>query len=110
MPGTPITFEADTMGAGTDEITFIWDWGDTTNVTEKTYYYDDSIPDDPLPSPYEPYFGGTLPPIYVTDTQTHVYSTPGTYTVTLTVIDDDGGTDITTLTISVNGGLYCPKD
>jgi hypothetical protein len=108
IPGEPITFVAEAMDAGTDDLTFLWDFGDGSSVMETTYYYDNTLPNDPLPSPYEPYFGGTMPPIYVTDTQTHTYASPGTYTVTLTVLDDDGGANTTTMTVVVNGGLYCP--
>jgi hypothetical protein len=107
--GAPITFVGTATDEGTDDLTFVWDWGDGSGITAVTHYYDPTrVPqDDPLPSPYEPYFGGTVPPLSVTDTQSHTYAAPGTYTVTLTVTDDDGGSTSTTLTVTVDGGSYC---
>lgn len=109
--GAPITFVGSATDPGSDDLTFTWDWGDGSPVTTTTFYYDPARipPDDPYPSPYEPYYGGAMPPITVTDTQTHTYSTAGTYVVTLTVTDDDGGVTSTTMTITVGEGNICPK-
>ncbi|MFQ6107325.1 MAG: PKD domain-containing protein [Thermoplasmata archaeon] len=111
LSGAPLTFVGTATDPGSDDLTFTWDWGDGSNVTTTTYYYDPSRipPDDPLPSPYEPYFGGTTPPLLVEDTQTHAYGAPGTYVVTLTVTDDDGDSTTVTTTITVGEGNMCPK-
>ncbi|MEE8183331.1 MAG: PKD domain-containing protein, partial [Thermoplasmata archaeon] len=110
LVGAPLTFVGSATDPGSDDLTFTWNWGDGSNVTTTTYYYDPSRvpPNDPDPSPYEPYFGGTTPPLNVQDTQTHAYSSPGTYVVTLTVTDDDGGSATVTTTITVGEGDICP--
>ncbi|MFQ5911246.1 MAG: PKD domain-containing protein, partial [Thermoplasmata archaeon] len=111
LVGTPLTFVASATDPGSDDLTFTWDWGDGSNVTTTTYFYDPSRipPNDPYPSPYEPYFGGTTPPLSVQDTQTHSYNAPGTYVITLTVTDDDGDSTTVTTTITVGEGNICPK-
>jgi hypothetical protein len=111
LVGAPLTFVGTATDPGTDDLTFTWDWGDGSNVTTTTYYYDPARvpPEDPYPSPYEPYYGGTTPPLTVQDTQTHAYGAPGTYVVTLTVTDDDGGTTTVTTTITVGEDDICPK-
>lgn len=110
LVGAPLTFVGSATDPGSDDLTFTWNWGDGSNVTTTTYYYDPSRvpPNDPDSSPYEPYFGGTTPPLNVQDTQTHTYSSPGTYVVTLTVTDDDGGSATVTTTITVGEGDICP--
>jgi len=64
-------FTALTTDPGSDDLTFTWDWGDGTDDTT-TYFQ----------------IG-------------HIYSVPGTYTVTLTVEDDDGEVDTATFEIKV---------
>jgi PKD repeat protein len=46
-------------------------------------------------------FGDATPVVTGTLTPTHVFATAGIYTVTLTVTDDDGGTDSDTLSVEV---------
>ena len=70
--GSPITASADFTDLGTlDTHTAVWDWGDGTT-----------------PGTVVESLGSGL----VTDT--HTYTTPGVYTISLTVTDDDGGSGI----------------
>jgi hypothetical protein len=82
--GHEITFEADASDVGSDDLTFTWDWDDSTPDTVTTYYNDGMSP-DPYPSP-----GGTFP-ISQHDEQGHIFTASGNYNVQLTVTDDDIG-------------------
>lgn len=87
-----LDFEATATDPGSDDLTFVWDWGDTTSDT--TIYYNDGVGPDPYPSP-------EVNPMNVTDAVSHVYVASGDYTMTLTVTDDDGGVDTFTQPIHV---------
>ncbi|MCK4457487.1 MAG: PKD domain-containing protein [Thermoplasmata archaeon] len=90
--GHNITFIATASDAGSDDLTFTWDWGDG-NTTENVYY-NDGVGPDPYPSP-------EVNPITVTDTVQYSFATSGTHTITLTVTDDDGGTETLVLVLSL---------
>ena len=91
--GFPIRFDAHASDPGSDDLTFSWSWGDGSAETVRTYFNDGLAPDT-YPSP-------DVNPISVTDIETHVFASRGTFTVTLVVSDDDGGTTTTSATVTL---------
>jgi hypothetical protein len=88
--GHVITFEASTYDPGTDDVTFIWEWGDgTANESFLFTYRSGNVP-DPYPSPYDK-DQGTYPVNIVRAKFYHTYTYEGDFLVTLTVVDDDKG-------------------
>jgi uncharacterized repeat protein (TIGR01451 family) len=88
-----VTLSATATDQGSDDLTFTWDWGDGTSDTV-TIYYNNGVGPDPYPSP-------DINPMDITDTVSHTYGDDGTFTVTLTVEDDDGGVTVVTTTVTV---------
>jgi hypothetical protein len=70
----PIIFTGIATDPGSDDLTFVWDWGDGSDVTESFY------PNSLLTYPVE-----------IEETINHRYTSYGDFSVTLTVMDDDGG-------------------
>ena len=95
----PANFTGSSYDPGADDLTFTWIWGDGTPNTV-TFY-----PNSALLSPTGavPPGGSLVFPVEITETVTHVYTEPGEYVVTLIVEDDDGGSSIATLAITVWG-------
>jgi len=86
-----ITFRASLHDAGSDDLTATWDFGDGTSVQE-TFWNDGLGPDPPQSQ------GGNAP-FDVTAVVVHGYCPGGSFTVTLTVRDDDGGVTQATLSL-----------
>ncbi len=80
----------DVADPGSDDILISIDWGDGT--IESRSYFADGFGPDPFPSP-----GGR--PVSLTDLAVHEYVAAGTYLVTLTVADDDGGITVLSFTV-----------
>jgi hypothetical protein len=78
-----LILEATAFDPGADDLTFHWDFGDGTNIT--------NIYSNP---------NGTYP-VEITDTITHAFPGSGTFTIALTVEDDDGGIVQVYYTLSV---------
>jgi len=96
MSGKSLVFTATASDPGSDDLIFTWDFGDGTPPVS-TIYYNDGIGPDPYPSPW-----GTFP-FFAEDTVYHTYACAGTYEVTLTVTDDDGGVSTSTVEIVIHG-------
>ena len=90
-----IIFAAQAIDPGSDDLTFIWDFGEGGTAGPNTYF-NNSVNPDPYPSP-------EINPINVTDTVMTAYNAPGNYTVSLIVTDDDGGINTTALVIVLPG-------
>ncbi len=78
-----LMFEGHAYDPGADDLTFIWDFGDGTKVTN-----------------HHPNPGGSLP-VIISEVITHEFSSSGALTITLRVIDDDGGQGVALITLVI---------
>ena len=83
IAGHGLSFRASGSDVGSDDLTFTWTFGDGSSSSEIAY--NNGVSPDPLQSP-----AGVFP-FAAASVVRHAYSTPGTYIVTVTVTDDDGG-------------------
>ncbi|HYS70811.1 MAG TPA: PKD domain-containing protein, partial [Thermoplasmata archaeon] len=93
LVGRAITFDATAHDVGSDDLTFAWSFGDGSPDLKTTFYNNGVSPD--------PYVSPEVNPITAHDLQAHGFAMGGTYMVTLTVTDDDGGVVARTFTITV---------
>jgi hypothetical protein len=91
----PIILTVSAYDTGSDDLTITWDWGDGFSGTITTTYFNNGIAPDQYPSP-------DINPISFTESQAHTYGDNGVFNVTLTVVDDDGGTTVVTVQVTVN--------
>lgn len=87
-----VTIEATAYDPGSDDLRFIWDFGDGTS--HNNLYYNNGIGPDPPLSP-------SMNAVTLTDRARHTYSAGGTYTILLKVMDDDGGWNTTQMVLSL---------
>jgi hypothetical protein len=92
LAGHEIYFQGTATDPGSDDLTFISDWGDGS-ATESATYYNNWVSPDPAKSPAGRW------PITFTDIKTHIYATPGNYVLKLRVLDDDGDETVLSVTI-----------
>ena len=79
--------QASATDPGSDDLTFVWSFPPDPTSQSTTYYNDEEIGPDGLPSPLGTY------PFSAADSALVTFTAPGVYTVGLDVSDDDGGTD-----------------
>lgn len=81
--GVAISVQSSVSDPGSDDLTFEWNWGD--GLTDTVVFYNDGVGPDPPQSPHGTY------PFPATCNMTHIYGDDGTFSLVLTVTDDDGG-------------------
>jgi len=90
--GRSVSLSAHITDPGNDDETVVWDWGDGT--VETRVFHNDGTGPDPYPSPW-----GS--PVDLTLVFEHAYAAAGSYAVSITVTDDDGGTTTLSFTLTV---------
>jgi len=93
--GEPLMLKANVTDPGSDDLTFIWTWGDLSS-DKITIYFNNGTTPDPYPSP-------EINPMNISDIVFHTYNENGSYVIILTVEDDDGGITMYMANITVIG-------
>jgi hypothetical protein len=90
--GEELIFTAQVVDPGSDDLIFTWNWGDGTSDTV-TVHYNNGVGPEPVynPATNEIKSPKGSYPFLAIDTAGHVYGDDGNFTITLTVMDDDGG-------------------
>jgi PKD repeat protein/predicted GH43/DUF377 family glycosyl hydrolase len=92
--GSGFTASIEVTDPGSDDLTVIVDWGDGITPSEIVSLNDPLVVPDPYPSP-------EVNPRFLSISLNHMYGDDGTYTVTVTASDDDGGETIHEVNINV---------
>ncbi|MCK4456501.1 MAG: hypothetical protein KAW39_02040 [Thermoplasmata archaeon] len=88
-----ILLSADVHDPGSDDIVVSVDWGDGSSDADT--YFNDGLAPDPQNSPYGNY------PFEVHMSARHSYWSEGSYSLIITVADDDGGETLINVTVDV---------
>ena len=91
-----VSLSADVHDPGSDDIIVSIDWGDGSSDIET--YFNDGLAPDPPNSPYGNY------PFDMQISASHSYWAEGSYSLVITVADDDGGETLINVTVD----LYTP--
>lgn len=89
--GTALPSSATGTDPGSDDLTFAWSAGNA-NV-----FYNNGVSPDPAKSPFGIF------PFSASDSIDALYGSPGVETLTLTLTDDDGGSDVNSAGVIVTG-------
>ncbi|UCD91832.1 MAG: PKD domain-containing protein [Methanobacteriota archaeon] len=81
--GSSVTFEGKAYDPGADDLTFNWDFGDGSTITTSYTNTNNTYP------------------VQVSEIIAHVFLVSGTFDVTLSVEDDDGGIGVTMITVPI---------
>lgn len=92
VPHAVVAFWGTATDPGSDDLKFTWDWED--GILTEHLYFNDGIGPDPYPSP-------DVHPMTIADAAMHSYASAGSYVVTLTVTDDDGGASHSSNTLDI---------
>ncbi len=96
------THDASATDPGSDDLTFTWGFAPDPTTAANTYF-NNGASADPLPSPHGTY------PFGASDNASVTFIAAGIYTVSVSVTDDDGGSDADSLTKIVADDCDCAK-